>query len=313
MNELELFKDFEKKNDDKLLSYVPSVFLTAGIPLRSIKKNIFKRKYNDITMYMQSVTNLPYGKYARLLLSLFTTYAVLNGKKGQEVQIRYKNCKNLLDELRLPKQRTSEIMQQLENFSHTIFSYERRVMKKISGSLFTEYDLDPGNYTATAVKYENIPFIRKFMYIDCEKDSESHPIAFEIDLSDDFVDMCKEHAVPIDYTVYSQISSPLGKDLYAWLIYRNNYLKEGEDIFIPSEQLVNQFIPVSEGKNTSVMYSSNYGYIKTQLSLIKEKYYQNLRLDIMKDGILLKKSPPVIMGEDKRYTLVTSIKKEFLT
>ena len=113
--------------------------------------------------------------------------------------------------------------------------------------------------------------------------------------------------MPISYTVYKAISSAVGKDIYAWLTYRNNSIKPGKSIFVSSKSLVDQFMPVKEGGHEN-QERTNYNYIIGQIKEIKEKYYPELKVGINTEGdvITLWRSAPQILPEDSRYVLITA-------
>ena len=79
----ELFEETETNLPQKR-SFLPSVFISAALPLRDTKRNVFIRKYNNITMKLSGAERVPYGKYGRLLLSILTTHAVQ--EKNKETQ-----------------------------------------------------------------------------------------------------------------------------------------------------------------------------------------------------------------------------------
>ena len=76
----ELFEETETNLPQKR-SFLPSVFISAALPLRDTKRNVFIRKYNNITMKLSGAERVPYGKYGRLLLSILTTHAVQEKNK----------------------------------------------------------------------------------------------------------------------------------------------------------------------------------------------------------------------------------------
>ena len=129
---------------------------------------------------------------------------------------------------------------------------------------------------------------------------------FKIIISGEFASFCQKHAVPIDYGVYKSIPSAVGKDIYAWLVFRNNGLKDS--VFIPRNKLVEQFMPVDEGKDPNTV-NVNYAFILNQINEIEKKYYPELKISIDSNGsgITLFKSPTPIIKNDTRYALITSI------
>lgn len=295
-------------------SYIPSAFIAAALPLRAIKKSVFIRKYNDVTMKLSSGSKVPFGKYGRLLLTVLTTHAVVNKNTNpaQPIQINYKSLNQLLKELQLPSSRSNDIKEQLDYFKECTFIFERRIVKIAQASLFHEY-LDESvisvfgeEIKATKISTGVIPFLKGMEYIELEnrKKNRQH-IGLTIWLSQDFVKFSQEHSVPIDYTIYKKITSAIGKDIYAWLIYRNNSIKE--PLFISREALVSQFMPVDSHSHYDQL-RTNYDYIKEQIKSIKQKFYSDLQIEFDKSefGITLYKSKVQINTDDRRYILVTA-------
>jgi hypothetical protein len=130
---------------------------------------------------------------------------------------------------------------------------------------------------------------------------------FKVVLSANFAGFCQQHAVPINYTVYKDIASPAGKDIYAWLVYRNNGIKKDKPVFVPRNKLIEQFMPVGEDSDPKTA-NVNYSRIIEQIKEIKKKYYPELKVDIdsLGAGITLHKSPTPVLKEDVRYALISS-------
>ena len=76
---------------------------------------------------------------------------------------------------------------------------------------------------------------------------------------------------------------------------------------IPRQKLVEQFIPVEDGKDPNLV-NVNYARIVELLKEIKEKYYKEVKFEIDKNGtgITLFKSPTPVLKNDPRYALITS-------
>lgn len=301
----------ELQEEKHLRAYVPGPFIVAGLPARDVKNLPFKRKYNNITLTLTGIEHVPYGKYGRLLLSIITTHAVLSKNSGNNtVKVEYNSLNQLLNELQLPRSRGKEIRDQLEYFSKATFVFEEKktatVQKHFFKNLFNEEDYVEfkEDLKATKVSTGVIPFMSKFYCIDVTDSVTKGTVAISFELSEQFTKYSQEHSVPIDYTIYKEISSPIGKDLYSWLMYRCNSLCDNEPLFIPSKSLIEQFMPVGEGSARNQEWR-NYDYLKELIQQIKVKYLPNLNISIQTDGILLKKSNlPQI--KDKYYVLVTS-------
>lgn len=304
----------EKDREKHLRSYIPSPFIAAALPSRDIKKNVFTRKYNNVIMKLSSGSKVPFGKYGRLLLTILTTHAVLckNSNPNEPVEINYKSLNQLLKELQLPSSRSNDIKEQLACFKECSFIFEEKIVKIAQTSLFHDYldeesiEMLGDEVKATKVSTGIIPFMKQMEYVELEdrKGNQQH-IGLSIVLSKDFAQFSQEHSVPIDYTVYKNISSAIGKDLYAWLVYRNNSIKT--PLFISREALVSQFMPVDDDSHPDQL-RTNYEYLKEQIKIIKQKYYTDLNVEFDKAGfgITLSKSKAPMIAEDKRYILVTA-------
>ena len=307
----ELFELDKTREKKKQIAYLPSFFTTASLPFKNMHKTVFVRKGSQgLTLTLTSPKNVPFGKYGRLLLSVFTTHAVISKKTEGPVLIEYASLSDLLKELQLPKQRGKDIREQIECFSNAAFAFEQRVEEVQAAYLFKDLYED-GNYpksdvTVRTVTTGNIRFTTGVQYKEIEAESKETTVGrFKIILSDEFTAFCQKHAVPIDYEIYKEISSPIGKDIYAWLVYRNN--ANFESVFIPRQRLVEQFIPVEAGKDPNLV-NVNYARIVELLKEIKEKYYKEVKFEIDKNGsgITLFKSPTPVLKKDPRYALITA-------
>ena len=238
---LNLPENPEESSEKHLRSYIPSPFIAAALPSRDIKKTVFIRKYNNVTMKLSSGSKVPFGKYGRLLLTILTTHAVLckNSNPHEPVVINYKSLNQLLKELQLPSSRSNDIKEQLDCFKECSFIFEEKLEKVVQTSLFHDYLDEESIETlgdevkATKKSTDIIPFMKQMEYVELEdrKGNQQH-IGLTIVLSKDFAGFSQDHSVPIDYTVYKNISSAIGKDLYAWLVYRNNGLEKDKPVFI---------------------------------------------------------------------------------
>ena len=274
-------------------------------------KTVFVRKGSQgLTLTLTSPKNVPFGKYGRLLLSVLTTHAVIAKNSTGPVLIEYASMADLLKELQLPKQRGKDIKEQIECFSNAAFAFEQRIEELQAGYLFKDLYED-GNYpkkdvTVRTVTTGNIRFTTGVQYKEITEDSKDTKTGrFKILLSDEFTAFCQKHAVPIDYETYKEINSPIGKDLYAWLVYRNN--ANYEKVFISRQKLVEQFIPVDSDKDSNLV-NVNYARIVELLNEIKEKYYKDVKFEVSKDGsgITLFKSKTPVLKNDPRYALITA-------
>ncbi len=301
----------EQPEDKKLLSYLPGLFTTASLPFKNVKKTSFTRKGSQgLSLTLTSPLNVPYGRYGRLLLTILTTHAVLSKEKDVPVMIEYKSLSELLKEMLLPRQRGKDIKEQLDCFTNAAFSFEMKKQELKASYLFKDLYED-GNYPKEDVQVTTkstgaILFTTGVQYQEVKDSSSDTKFGnFKIIISAEFAHFCQQHAVPIDYTVYKSISSTVGKDIYAWLVFRNNGLTK--PAFIPREKLVEQFMPVTEKQDKNTV-NVNYAFIINQIKEIKKKYYPEVNIEIDKNGtgITLHKSPTPVLKNDTRYALITS-------
>ena len=307
-----LFDLVTSGEEPKYLSYIPGLFTTASLPFKNVKKTVFTRKGSQgLTLTLTSPFNVPFGRYGRLLLTVLTTHAVLSKEKNVPVMIEYNSLSELLKEMQLPRQRGKDIKEQLDCFTNATFAFTHKETTLRSSYLFKDIYED-GNYPKSDVEVTtkttgSIRFTTgvQFQEVD-DKISEKKYGNFKIVISAEFASFCQKHAVPIDYGVYKSISSAVGKDIYAWLVFRNNGLKDS--VFIPRNKLVEQFMPVTEDKDPNTV-NVNYAFIINQINEIKKKYYKELRVDIdsQGSGITLYKSTTPVINDDTRYALITSM------
>lgn len=294
--------------ENRARSYLPTSFVVAALPLKRINKSVFERKYNDITLSLQGGTNgVPFGKYGRLLLSILTTHAVVKDNLNSDgsLTVEYKSMSAFLEDLQLPRQRSQSIKEQLELFSSCQFWYKEKIKKnKVQKDLFSEY-MDTKNMDDTVncviINTGSINFIDAYQRADIESEGGAYlgSVKLSVTLSQKFVTLVKNHAIPIDYTTYKDITSPLGKDIYVWLTYRNNYIKTTEKgLFISRKNLVDQFLSQTDSDRER----QSYAYIIEQINEIKRKHYKELNIEILETGgIMLYKSEAVIGAKDLRY------------
>ena len=161
------------------MAYIPSFFTTASLPFRNVNSPIFVRKgSNGITLKLTATENVPYGRYGRLLLSLFTTHAVLSKEKDSAVFIQYSKLGDLLKELQLPKSRGKDVKEQLDCFVNASFAFEQKIKELKAGYLFQNLYED-GNYPkkdveVTTVSTGNIRFTTAVQYKEIDDGSMKH-------------------------------------------------------------------------------------------------------------------------------------------
>ncbi len=272
--------------------FIASPFVLASLPLRDIKKGEFVRKYNDVQLHITGYPKVPYGKYARYMLILMTTHCVLSeAKEGESVVLEYSSLQQCLDELMLERQRGKELKEQIEYFARSSFIFEQKIKKvNVEGKEIEN------------VMVANVPFMDYCSYTDVAEDENKRNLTLKVIMGPRFVELCRKHSVPVNYSVYREISGSLEKDIYVWLTYRNHILGSDEVLEVSREMLVNQFNPVES--NDSKQIINAWAYLRNKFEEVRSKWGAELKLECGKNGIKLRKSMDVIMEKDRRYVLI---------
>ena len=183
----------------------------------------YKRVNGPFTLYMNAVgdNKLPYGNLPRLLLAWVCTEAVRTQSR----------------ELVLGRS-LSEFMRTLDIYSNSgrVHTRLRNQMKRLFGCTVTMVYEEPGGFvrvsSLVADKYE-------FWWNERKPDE---PTLWEskIELGEKFFNEIIHHPVPIDMNTLTALKrSPLGLDLYLWLVYRTFSLRAPQRL--TWQQLYGQF------------------------------------------------------------------------
>lgn len=320
-----LFLNDGRYGGKRQMGYMPSCFVICPLPIRSKDKEVkeYVKEYNNFRMEIYGSRGIPGGKIARDLLMLFTTEAVYrNYYKDERVRLYFKNLSEFQRAIGMTTLVNGHrVIEVLERYSGCSVSFQMGMKRKYDGqSLLFEDGVFRGlkgvtekGSTMVYKKIKNVFFIHELERIDLIKEHQKRgePVSIDITLTSEFVDMVKDNAVPVDFTVYKEIQGAMMQDLYVWLVYRNYSFKNAKEkeAYIPKKRLVEQF-GTEGGTNDNMKYSR----ILELLSMIKKNYYEDLNYEIVNNGkrrekgIILHKSPVVIQEKDVRYVpLLTSV------
>jgi len=311
-----LFEEIEQKK--RIRSYIPSCFIICPLPVRSLEgsEKEYVKRFNNFELKLIGANGIPGGKIARDLLMLFTTEAVVNKHNlDQRVKLKFKNLVELQRAIGMNLVNHGErVIDIIEKYSGCSIYFQADIKHKFDGqTLLFDGEMFKGmkgyNEKDVTLKYRNITnvsFINRLERVDMirSKCKKGEPVSIELTLTSEFVDMVKDNAVPVDFTVYKEIQGPMMQDLYVWLVYKNyNYRNKNEtETYISKKKMVEQF--GNEGEKNENM---KYQRILEALGVIKKLYYEDLSYEIVDNGkrrekgIILHKSPVVIKDEDKRY------------
>jgi hypothetical protein len=319
-NDVNLFEETEREEKKRLRSFFPSCFVVCPLPMRSTKEDVkeYIKSYNNYDLRIIGTKGIPGGKMARDMLMLFTTEAVCRGEEKKGLKLSYNSIKEFENSMgRNVTAKYDYVLNILEQYSGCMMNFEAR--KKISFEkktypLFAEEMRDEiGSGKISELRYRgiiNVPFIEKMEDIRIMRDQvkNGESIKLVIEVARQFVEVAKRNSIPVDFSVYREMNSPLMKDLYVWFVYRNNGILPEGGVFISKKNLIEQFGDGNEN-NEGVKYHRIIEAVRE----IKKRYYENLNVEIYdkgsskNKGIKLERSPVIMKENDIRYVPLISI------
>jgi len=300
----------------RIRSFIPSCFIICPLPVRSIKEGEkgYEKRINNFKLKLTGAYGIPGGKIARDLLMLFTTEAVYRKNYDEDkIKLNFKSIRDLQRSIGMKTiVESDKVLDMLKKYSGCIMNFEIEMKKEFDGQtlLFNKDDfkeLRGYGEKGSKVSYysiTNVPFISKLEKLDLirAESRRGESVLIELTLMSEFVDMVRKNAVPVDFTVYSDIQGAMMQDLYVWLVYKNYKNWKEEEIFIPKDKFIEQFGTEGE-KNENMKYSR----ILESLEKIRKEYYENLRYKVIDDGkrrekgILFYRSPVLTKEKDIKY------------
>ena len=183
----------------------------------------YKRVNGPFTLYMNAVgdNKLPYGNLPRLLLAWVCTEAVRTQSR----------------ELVLGRS-LSEFMRTLDIYSNSgrVHTRLRNQMKRLFGCTVTMVYEEPGGF----VRVSSLVADKHEFWWNERKPDEPTLWESKIELGEKFFNEIIHHPVPIDMNTLTALKrSPLGLDLYLWLVYRTFSLRAPQRL--AWQQLYGQF------------------------------------------------------------------------
>ena len=183
----------------------------------------YKRVNGPFTLYMNAVgdNKLPYGNLPRLLLAWVCTEAVRTQSR----------------ELVLGRS-LSEFMRTLDIYSNSgrVHTRLRNQMKRLFGCTVTMVYEEPGGF----VRVSSLVADKHEFWWNERKPDEPTLWESKIELGEKFFNEIIHHPVPIDMNTLTALKrSPLGLDLYLWLVYRTFSLRAPQRL--TWQQLYGQF------------------------------------------------------------------------
>ena len=235
----------------------------------------YKRVNGPFTLYMNAVgdNKLPYGNLPRLLLAWVCTEAVRTQSR----------------ELVLGRS-LSEFMRTLDIYSNSgrVHTRLRNQMKRLFGCTVTMVYEEPGGF----VRVSSLVADKHEFWWNERKPDEPTLWESKIELGEKFFNEIIHHPVPIDMNTLTALKrSPLGLDLYLWLVYRTFSLRAPQRL--TWQQLYGQFGAHPDKAKDKVTVQNFRRKVLRELKKIKTAWL-GLNYTTAKGVLILSPSKPAI-------------------
>ena len=235
----------------------------------------YKRVNGPFTLYMNAVgdNKLPYGNLPRLLLAWVCTEAVRTQSR----------------ELVLGRS-LSEFMRTLDIYSNSgrVHTRLRNQMKRLFGCTVTMVYEEPGGF----VRVSSLVADKHEFWWNERKPDEPTLWESKIELGEKFFNEIIHHPVPIDVNTLTALKrSPLGLDLYLWLVYRTFSLRAPQRL--TWQQLYGQFGAHPDKAKDKVTVQNFRRKVLRELKKIKTAWL-GLNYTTAKGVLILSPSKPAI-------------------
>ena len=235
----------------------------------------YKRVNGPFTLYMNAVgdNKLPYGNLPRLLLAWVCTEAVRTQSR----------------ELVLGRS-LSEFMRTLDIYSNSgrVHTRLRNQMKRLFGCTVTMVYEEPGGF----VRVSSLVADKHEFWWNKRKPDEPTLWESKIELGEKFFNEIIHHPVPIDMNTLTALKrSPLGLDLYLWLVYRTFSLRAPQRL--TWQQLYGQFGAHPDKAKDKVTVQNFRRKVLRELKKIKTAWL-GLNYTTAKGVLILSPSKPAI-------------------
>ncbi len=258
--------------------YIPSVFVYFPLPYQDPGQR-FSKSVRGYHIDLSSRIGCPYGKIGRSILCLITTEAV----KTHSPHIELGSLRHTLSRMSFPSQGSygNQTTEQFHRFANTHIDLDRQVNSpsvkgfdeihfSFASALSLRWSIDP--------EHPRLPLSLQRNFLE---------------LADDCFSYIVGHSIPFLLEPYFSIRSPRKQDLYTWLGRRLWNL--ADECLVPWELLYEQFGPVTYRKRPNFRSE-----LRTHLYEIKTDIYPAANVSATEEGLILKKSPPLVEPDDKK-------------
>lgn len=269
---------------EKAIGYQTSLFSFFPLPRTNVGKT-FERSINGVSCFYADALGIPHTTLDRRWIEIVTTKA----KQSGDAHVEFESvCRELA---RYGMERDGRYIlparKALYRFGNLQIHTE--AVEKVKGGMEMHRALN----FAIADKVE--------VFWGSGRADLAPPELFDghnyMNLSKTFMDFV-DRAAPHVQDHYMQIQSPLTLDVYDWLVKKLYSLDQASEL-IRWPWLYAQFGQTGGILNPNQMKNLRR-LIKTSLLDIVQNYYTAARAEVTDEGIILKKSPPLIAPDNKK-------------
>lgn len=264
------------------IAYWHSTLCQVGLPRSKIIETEFERRWGDSTLRIEAGTlydgehfvqqPIPYGPMPRLLLAWMNQYA----KRFRTTEIPCGDSAN--EWMRL----IGKVPNGGRNSVHTTFRRQLNALAACHMALGFR-----GTGTALTQTWKPIQKFEAWLPSSNHKSCWPKTIFF----SDDYMQTLRDHAVPIDFRAYQELSySALAMDVYSWLAQRLYFVEVGHPVLIRWPNLHTQFGQEYTGENGPGNFRRNFLRVLAPVKTV----YPAARIDQTPEGLVLKASQPPV-------------------
>jgi hypothetical protein len=281
--ELELFQlslDIEERNAKECgdLGFLATAMIYASLPHSEFPGAVFKRRNGPISLTIMNDPDIgiPYGKLPRIITAFLCTEAK-------------RNKQTLGPTIHLGRSQ-AEFMRKLGLHSRGGKRGDIHRLRDQSKRLFTSTISligEPGSQ----FKWRKVNITDQGMLLWNPHDpNEQAPWQSTLTLSEPFFKECISHGVPIMMSVLHKLRSPLAIDIYVWLTYRFNAIKEPQPVSWKQLQwqFGSNYAQTPQGESN---FKSNFKKALRQVLAI----YRDAKLEVRQDLLLLLPSKPHVL------------------
>jgi hypothetical protein len=255
------------------MHFLARAMIWASLPHSEVDGHVYKRDNGicSITMLADPDLGLPYGKLPRLILTWVTTEASRTGQRQLNLgrSLAEFACKLGLSTGGGKRGDATRLREQATRLFNTFVTLKSK----------KDHELE----------YRNVVLSDQGLILwNPAKPHERNRWPSTITLSERFFQECTQHAVPIDINVLKKLRSPFAIDIYCWLTWRMNNLKDSP--LIPWEKLRWQFGSnyACDGARHTLDFQKSF---RKHLTSVK-KHYPLVRAVTQKEGLRLFPSQP---------------------